>query len=453
MHAYDCTQVRLAQVAQAPWSLRQSEEGGSGDDEGDCDDSELAALLAPPGSEQVGAGADAVGGALRRVGGLAAVPEEWEEVGGGGLAPDSGSAPCPDGPPGAGTSAAASALPAATTAGPTSATTPVLGPEASSGTALGAPCHTDPAHPSFYDLTARVDQVAGSLSGWRFNVYVTDLGPPGSTVGLRTRVAHVTTADADKYLLVPLHGPHLAAPAPSSGTSAQAAPKQKHTRVLHVAELLPWVATPTALHRHWVRVEGYALVPVAAKVLDACAFMAGPEDDVPQPPDLRTITVVDYKPPAAGAAADSGAAKPGSRRSSATGVTGAGGVRDRRSSTGCGLGGRLSGPGASAAVARRLSGMGEGDPADPASPAATLARLTGSSAAGALHKAGVTAPVPPLPPVSLSGTGEGAGHGAGVAGGGRTSLMGALAGRGSGSGAALVGGALAARRASGTGGR
>lgn len=149
--------------------------------------------------------------------------------------------------------------------------------------------------PALYQLTAQV-QTNGlrpaptSLAGWRFNLYITDLGRHGSTRGVRYCVARHTVCDSRHRLVLPCHGDAPSYEEPREEYKVHMT--GRCTATLSLSHLLPWVRRPHDLYLHWVRVEAYAVVPVAAKVLDACVFLCGPEDDVPgAAPDVSSMSV------------------------------------------------------------------------------------------------------------------------------------------------------------------
>eukprot|EP00798_Chlamydomonas_sp_ICE-L_P014397 gene14397-20399_t len=134
---------------------------------------------------------------------------------------------------------------------------------------------------------------SGSLQGWLFNLYITDLGESGSQLGIKHCVATAVPADDLKCILVPVPNPDKSSPYPTimgPGGIPVRSPD------ISVAELLPWVEYPSQLYEHWVRVEAFAVVPTASKMLDAFVFMGDPEYEVPPFPDLRKMTINKYTP-------------------------------------------------------------------------------------------------------------------------------------------------------------
>ncbi|GIL57816.1 hypothetical protein Vafri_13041 [Volvox africanus] len=177
-----------------------------------------------------------------------------------------------------------------------------------SGSAGGAeaplPYFTDP---EFYQLTALVDRTE-DVQGWLFNVYLTDI-TPGNPLARRVCIATCTTADEHKQLLVP--PPPAARLCPAAATSQdQSTPSPRPLRPLPPSplisppELLPWVSRPEQLFGHWLRLEAFAIAPVADKVVDAMTYMGRLDTDLPPPPQpkLSKLHVVDIRPAAAAAA-------------------------------------------------------------------------------------------------------------------------------------------------------
>eukprot|EP00198_Chlamydomonas_reinhardtii_P001175 XP_001690510.1 predicted protein [Chlamydomonas reinhardtii] len=105
----------------------------------------------------------------------------------------------------------------------------------SGGRAQAQPAYTDK---GFYELVARVEEPA-DVQGWLFNVYLTEI-VPGESVARRT----------------------------------------------------------CQLFGHWLRLEAYAIAPVAEKVVDGVTFMGLLEDaqDPPPPPKLSKLQVVELSP-------------------------------------------------------------------------------------------------------------------------------------------------------------
>ncbi len=171
-------------------------------------------------------------------------------------------------------------------------------------------------------------------------MYITDVSIDRDAPARRFCVASCTTADAANQLLVPhprvwhahagahsgrpcfslSHGvaPHAAASvwaarkragslacAPAVPRSAAPAPRPPHPRsqadgdgpelrsLLSPALLLPWVRRPEQLFGHWLRLEAYAIAPVAEKLLDAFVFLGLLEDadDPPPAPKAAKLNV------------------------------------------------------------------------------------------------------------------------------------------------------------------
>ncbi|KAG2489488.1 hypothetical protein HYH03_011941 [Edaphochlamys debaryana] len=221
-------------------------------------------------------------------------------------------------------------------------TTGVLGrtrrPSSTTGYDQGVPAaaEAEPAFtdPDFYLLAARVDQPE-DVEGWIFNVYITDIAP-GEHVARRMCIASCTTADLNNQLLVPQPPPptppraptpdpfnpdtleHAGADPGASGGGAWAWPPggtpdpRTHTSALYAppppppevgptispAALLPWVQRPEQLYGHWLRLEAYAIAPVAEKVVDAVTFMGALEEDdlAPPPPRMDKLHVIEIRP-------------------------------------------------------------------------------------------------------------------------------------------------------------
>jgi hypothetical protein len=104
-------------------------------------------------------------------------------------------------------------------------------------------------------------------------VYLSDLGVPGSSCGLRTCIAEATPANAQRRLLVPYppakshddsDGDYNSGGDGGRGRKSEREPVLSET--ISPVDLLPWVEEPGALYRHWVRVEAYSILPTAAKV-------------------------------------------------------------------------------------------------------------------------------------------------------------------------------------------
>jgi hypothetical protein len=124
------------------------------------------------------------------------------------------------------------------------------------------------------------------LHTWLYNVYATDLGLHGSSSNVAKRVclATATTADSQRTLLVP-----------DPQVGMHASPHATTTTIIDLAAVLPWVRQPRDLFRHWVRLEAYAIMPIAVKVLDTHVFLCAPEDDVPGvPPNAAGMRVVTF---------------------------------------------------------------------------------------------------------------------------------------------------------------
>ncbi|GLI66474.1 hypothetical protein VaNZ11_010317, partial [Volvox africanus] len=206
------------------------------------------------------------------------------------------------------------------------------------GSAGGAeaplPSFTDP---EFYQLTALVDRTE-DVQGWLFNVYLTDI-TPGNPLARRVCIATCTTADEHKQLLV------LPQPAarfyPAAATSQdQSTPSPRPLRPLPPSplisppELLPWVSRPEQLFGHWLRLEAFAIAPVADKVVDAITYMGRLDTDLPPPPQpkLSKLHVVDIRPAIAAAtnATAAAAAAASTATAGATGFSDAGGSSSNR---------------------------------------------------------------------------------------------------------------------------
>ncbi|KXZ47600.1 hypothetical protein GPECTOR_34g759 [Gonium pectorale] len=192
-----------------------------------------------------------------------------------------------------------------------------------------------PRDAEYYHLAARVES-REDVQGWLFNVYVTDI-TPGSSVARRCCIASCTTADELGQLLVPQPssrqlsaggdtGPPPPSEAPSLMATAQreqppapdalalAARRHPGRRrpqvlvseqagvklgpVISPADLLPWVARPEQLQGHWLRLEAFAIAPMAEKVLDTMAHMGDPGLEQPpekHQPKLSRLQVVETR--------------------------------------------------------------------------------------------------------------------------------------------------------------
>ncbi|GIL78340.1 hypothetical protein Vretifemale_7776, partial [Volvox reticuliferus] len=203
--------------------------------------------------------------------------------------------------------------------------------DARSGSAGGAeaplPSFTDP---EFYQLTALVDRTE-DVQGWLFNVYLTDI-TPGNPLARRVCIATCTTADEQKQLLVP--PPPTARLRPAAATSQDhSTPSARPLRPLPPSplisppELLPWVTRPEQLFGHWLRLEAFAIAPVADKVVDAMTYMGRLDTDLPPPPQpkISKLHVVDIRPAAAAAAHAAAAAAAAAATAGATVFSDAGG--------------------------------------------------------------------------------------------------------------------------------
>ncbi|KAL6758901.1 hypothetical protein V8C86DRAFT_2584305 [Haematococcus lacustris] len=124
--------------------------------------------------------------------------------------------------------------------------------------------------------TAQQHPDSALLPGWRFTVYLSDLGKQGARCGLRTRIATLTTADQEGRLLVTDRAGEL-------------------TCVINAVDQLPWVSHPSQLQEHWVRLEAYAISPVAQKCVDSVLFL-GPEHARGEPPNPSAMDIIEYRP-------------------------------------------------------------------------------------------------------------------------------------------------------------
>jgi hypothetical protein len=105
-------------------------------------------------------------------------------------------------------------------------------------------------------------------------VYLSDLGVPGSSCGLRMCIAEATPADPQRRLLVPYppaKPSHSDDDDDDDGYMGGRGPKKIEeapplSETISPVDLLPWVEEPAALYRHWIRVEAYSILPTAAKV-------------------------------------------------------------------------------------------------------------------------------------------------------------------------------------------
>ncbi|EFJ46292.1 hypothetical protein VOLCADRAFT_93422 [Volvox carteri f. nagariensis] len=184
--------------------------------------------------------------------------------------------------------------------------------------------------------------------GWLFNVYLTDIAP-GNPLARRVCIATCTTADQHKQLLVPPPPaarlrPASASPSSSAATATATAaathPSRSNstaprpstasprplrllpsTPLISPAELLPWISRPEQLFGHWLRLEAFAIAPVADKVVDGMIYMGQLDDNnnnngggmaQPPQPKISNLHVVEIRPAAAAAAAHAAAAAAGS---------------------------------------------------------------------------------------------------------------------------------------------